>query len=333
MAMRPISYARAARISDAIATVSANPDSAFLAGGTTEIDLLRLNVIRPAALVDINALPLDRVEDLADGGLRIGALARMSDVAEAPAVVKRFPVISQALLLGASPQLRHMASMGGNLLQRVRCSYFRDAVSPCNKRVPGTGCSALDGINRGHAVLGISEHCIATHPSDLAVALVALEAEVHTEGPSGERTIPVDDFFLLPGDTPHLEHPLEHGELVVAIVVPASAVARQSLYLKVRDRESYEFALVSTAVALRLEGGVIADVRLALGGVATKPWRAHRAERVLLGTRAEVASFARAAAEEMGSAVPRGMNGFKVELARRTIVRALQTAAAIGGGA
>src|SRR4051794_27620011 len=262
--MRPISYARATGVADAIATVGADPGSAFLAGGTTEIDLLRLNVVQPAALVDINDLPLDRIEDLPGGGLRLGALARMSDVAEAAGVVERFPVISQALLLGASPQLRHMASMGGNLLQRVRCSYFRDAVSPCNKREPGTGCSALDGINRGHAVLGTSEHCIATHPSDLAVALVALDAMVHTEGPNGERAIPIDDFFLLPGDTPHREHPLEHGELIVAIEVPATPVARTSLYIKVRDRESYEFALASAAVALRVEGGVIADVRLAL---------------------------------------------------------------------
>ena len=331
--MRPIGYARTAQVADAIATVSADPDSAFLAGGTTEIDLLRLNVVQRSTLVDINALPLDGIEDLADGGLRLGALARMSDVAEAPGVLERFPVISQALLLAASPQLRHMASMGGNLLQRVRCSYFRDAVSPCNKRMPGTGCSALDGINRGHAVLGTSEHCIATHPSDLAVALVALDAVVHTQGPRGERAIAIDDFFLLPGDTPHREHPLEHGELVVSIVVPGSAVARTSLYLKVRDRESYEFAVVSAAAALRVDGGVIGDVRLALGGLATKPWRARVAERVLLGASAEAASFARAAAEEMAFAVPRGMNGFKVELAQRTIARALETAAAMGGGA
>jgi xanthine dehydrogenase YagS FAD-binding subunit len=331
--MRPISYARATDVADAIATVSADPDRAFLAGGTTEIDLLRLNVAQPTALVDINALPLDRIEDLADGGLRVGALARMSDVAEAPSVVERFPVIAQALVLGASPQLRHMASMGGNLLQRVRCSYFRDGVSPCNKREPGTGCSALDGINRGHAVLGTSEHCIATHPSDLAVALVALDAVVHTEGQSGERAIPIDEFYLLPGDTPHREHPLHHGELIVAIEVPASPVARTSLYLKVRDRESYEFALVSAAVALRIEGGVIGDVRLALGGIATKPWRARRAEQALVGAPAAAASFARAAREELAPAAPRGLNAFKVELAQRTIVRALETAAAMGGAA
>jgi xanthine dehydrogenase YagS FAD-binding subunit len=331
--MRPVSYARATHVADAIATVSADPDCAFLAGGTTEIDLLRLNVVQPTALVDINALPLDRIEDLADGGLRLGALARMSDVAEAPSVMERFPVIAQALILGASPQLRHMASMGGNLLQRVRCSYFRDGVSPCNKREPGAGCSALDGINRGHAVLGTSEHCIATHPSDLAVALVALDAVVHTEGTDGDRVIPIDDFFLLPGDTPHREHPLEHGELIIAIEVPPSPVARTSLYLKVRDRESYEFALASAAVALRIEGGVIGDVRLALGGIATKPWRARRAEQVLLGAPAEAASFARAAREELAPAAPRGLNAFKVELAQRTIVRALERAAAMGGAA
>jgi xanthine dehydrogenase YagS FAD-binding subunit len=331
--MRPISYARATDAADAIATVSADPGNVFLAGGTTEVDLLRLNVVQPNGLVDINALPLDQVEDLPGGGLRIGALARMSDVAEAPEVVERFPMIAQALVLGASPQLRQMASMGGNLMQRVRCTYFRDAVSPCNKREPGSGCSALDGINRGHAILGTSEHCIATHPSDLAVPLVALDAVVHVEGPRGERAIPIDDFFLLPGDTPHREHPLEHGELIVAIEVPASPVARRSVYLKVRDRESYEFALVSVAAALRVEGGVIRDVRLALGGVATKPWRARRAEQALAGARAERESFARAAREELSPATPRRWNAFKVELAQRTMVRALETVMTMGRAA
>jgi xanthine dehydrogenase YagS FAD-binding subunit len=331
--VRPISYSRATDVADAIAAVSADPDSAFLAGGTTEVDLLRLDVMRPGLLVDINPLPLNRIEDLPDGGLRIGALARMSDVAEAPGVVERFPMIAQALVLGASPQLRDMASMGGNMLQRVRCSYFRDTRSACNKREPGSGCAALEGINRGHAILGTSEHCIATHPSDVAVALVALDTIVHTQGPSGERAIPIDDFFLLPGDTPHIEHPLEHGELVVAIEVPAAPVARKSLYLKVRDRESYEFALASAAAALRVDEGVISEVRLALGGVGTKPWRARRAERLLVGEPAEQASFARAAREELAPAVPRAMNEFKVELAQRTIVRALETAATMGGAA
>jgi xanthine dehydrogenase YagS FAD-binding subunit len=331
--VRPVSYSRATDVADAIATVSANPDSAFLAGGTTEVDLMRLNVARPDLLVDINPLPLNQIEDLPDGGLRIGALARMSDVAEAPGVVERFPVIAQALVLGASPQLRDMASMGGNMLQRVRCSYFRDTRSACNKREPESGCAALEGINRGHAILGTSEHCIATHPSDVAVALVALDAIVHIQSPRGERAIPLDDFFLLPGDTPHLEHPLEHGELIVAIEVPAVPAARRSLYLKVRDRESYEFALASVAVALRLDDGVIGEVRLALGGLGTKPWRARRAEELLVGEPAERASFSRAAREELAPAVPRAMNEFKVELAQRTIIRALEMATTTGGAA
>lgn len=256
--MQPVSYARAADIASAVATVAADPDSAYLAGGTTEVDLLRQKVIHPRRLVDINPLPLKQVEALPDGGLRIGALARMSDVAEAPAVVERYPAISQALLLGASAQLRHMASIGGNLLQRVRCTYFRDPATPCNKREPGSGCSALEGVNRGHAVLGTSEHCIATHPSDLAVALVALDALVHTDGPGGRRSIPIDDLFLLPGDTPHLEHPLQHGELIVAVDVPAAPVARTSVYLKVRDRESYEFALASVIIPPSPPGRLVA---------------------------------------------------------------------------
>jgi xanthine dehydrogenase YagS FAD-binding subunit len=331
--VRPLSYARATDVAGAIATVSADPQSAFLAGGTTEVDLLRLNVVQPDRLVDINALPLSQVEDLPGGGLRIGALARMSDVAEAPGVVERFPMIAQALVLGASAQLRHMASMGGNLLQRVRRSYFRDTASACNKREPGSGCDALEGFNRGHAILGTSQHCIATHPSDLAVALVALDAVVHTDGPSGQRAIAIDDFFLFPGDTPHIEHPLEHGELIVAIEVPAVPLARRSLYLKVRDRESYEFALASVAVALRVDDGAVGEVRLALGGVATKPWRARRAEQLLVGQPAEQASFARAAREELAPATPWGMNAFKVELAQRAMVRALETAARMGGPA
>jgi xanthine dehydrogenase YagS FAD-binding subunit len=335
MAMRPVSYARATDVGGAIAAVRDDPASSFLAGGTTEVDLLRINVATPDRLVDINALPLTQIEDLPGGGLRIGALARMSDVAEAPAVVERFPMIAQSLVLGASPQLRHMASMGGNLLQRVRCSYFRDTSAACNKREPGSGCAALEGYNRGHAILGTSAHCIATHPSDVAVALVALDAVVHTEGPSGTRAIPIDDFFLLPGDTPEREHPLEHGELVVAIEVPATPVARTSSYLKARDRESYEFALASVAAAVRVDGGTIAEVRLALGGVATKPWRARRAERALLGEPADRASFARAASEELSQATPRPMNAFKVELAQRAMVRALETTATMGtmGGA
>ena len=249
----------------------------------------------------------------------------MSDVAQAPGVRQRFPVISQALLLGASAQLRNMASMGGNLCQRVRCSYFRDATSPCNKRDPGSGCAALSGFNRGHAILGTSDKCIATHPSDVAVALVALDAVVHTRGPAGERAIGIDDFFLLPGDTPEREHPLEHGELIIAIEVPGAAVARRSVYLKFRDRESYEFALVSVAAAVHVQDGAVADVRLALGGVGTKPWRARRAERSLLGQPAVRAASRPPRPQELAQATPRPLNAFKVELAQRAIVRALHT--------
>ncbi|MBZ9639281.1 xanthine dehydrogenase family protein subunit M [Streptomyces sp. PSKA30] len=330
--MRPITYSRATDTATAIAAVSADPTSDFLAGGTTEIDLLRQNVLHPRRLVDINDLPLTRIEATPEGSLRIGSLARMSEVAAAPTVRERFPVICQALELGASAQLRHMASMGGNLLQRVRCSYYRDAESPCNKREPGTGCSAIEGFNRGHAILGTSEHCIATHPSDVAVALMSLDARVHTLGPGGERTYAFDDFFLLPGDSPHREHPMEHGELITDIEVPATPVARHSLYLKVRDRESYEFALASVAVAVSVVDGTVADVRVALGGVATKPWRARRVEDFLIGAAAVRDNFALAARAELAEARPTPMNAFKVELAQRTIVRALETLTADGSG-
>jgi xanthine dehydrogenase YagS FAD-binding subunit len=321
--VRPVSYARAASADEAIAAVRADDDGAFLAGGTTEVDLLRQNVIGPRLLVDINDLPLNRVEELPGGGIRIGALARMSDVARTPIVKERYPAVSEALLLGASEQLRNMASMGGNLCQRVRCGYFRDGMSPCNKREPGTGCSALDGLNRGHAILGTSESCIALHPSDVAVALVAFDAIVRTVGQDGEREIPIDDFYLLPGDTPQIEHPLAHGELIVAIDLPAAHVAQRSTYLKFRDRQSYEFALVSIAAALEVNDGTIVDVRLALGGVGTKPWRARRAEECLLGGPATSDAFTEAAAAELADARPREHNAFKVQLAQRTIVRGL----------
>jgi xanthine dehydrogenase YagS FAD-binding subunit len=247
----------------------------------------------------------------------------MSDVARTPSVVQRYPAISRALLLSASEQLRNMASMGGNLRQRTRCAYLRDGISPCNKREPGSGCAALDGFNRGHAILGTSEHCIATHPSDVAVALVAFDAVVQTLGPRGERALPIDDFFLLPGDTPDAEHPIAHGELIVGIEVPGAHIARRSVYLKFRDRQSYEFALVSVAAAIAVHDGVVADVRLALGGVGTKPWRARRAEAELVGGPADEAAFRRAAAVELEGAVVREHNAFKVELAQRAIVRGL----------
>ncbi|MGS2619716.1 FAD binding domain-containing protein [Micromonospora sp. LZ34] len=317
----------------AVGAVTTDPDSKFLAGGTNQVDLLRIYVEQPARLVDINDLPLTEIVELPGGALRIGALARMSDVAEAPPVMRLFPMLSQALLLGASPQLRNMASMAGNLMQRTRCSYFRDISTACNKRLPGSGCSAMRGVNRGHAVLGTSDYCIATHPSDAAVALVALDAVVQTETLQGRRDIPIDDFFLLPGDTPEREHPIGHGELIVAIEVPPVPVASRSLYLKVRDRESYEFALASVAVAASVDAGTVTEVRLALGGVATKPWRARRAEQILAGAPATVETFTAAAQEEMRPAISHGMNKFKIELARRTIVRALQTITNVGGSA
>jgi xanthine dehydrogenase YagS FAD-binding subunit len=327
--MRPLRYARVTDVEGAVATVAADPDSAFLAGGTTEVDLIRLGVARPRTLVDINALPLADVDDLG-AGLRIGALARMSDVARDPRVVARYPAVAEALLLGASEQLRTMASIGGNLCQRTRCPYFRDDVSPCNKREPGSGCAALDGISRGHAILGTSEHCIATHPSDLAVPLVAFDAIVHTVGPGGTRTIPIDDFYLAPGTTPEVEHPLAHGELIVAVELPPLPLARSSLYLKYRDRQSYEFALVSVAAAVAVEDGVVSAARLALGGVGTVPWRARLAEQHLVGAPATAERFAAAAAAELAAATTRPDNAFKVALARRAIVRGL-TRAVEGG--
>ena len=322
--MQPVSYARADDIESAITLVAGDPDSAFLAGGTTKVDLLRLGVEHTDRLVDINELPLAGVEELSDGTIRIGALARMSDVARTPIIRDRYPAVSEALLLGASEQLRNMASMGGNLCQRVRCTYFRDGVSPCNKREPGTGCSALEGLNRGHAVLGVSESCIATHPSDVAVVLVAFDAVVHAVGPGAERTIAIDDFYLLPGDTPQIEHPLGHGELITAIDLPPASLAARSVYLKFRDRQSYEFALVSVCAALTVKDGVVADVRVALGGVGTKPWRARRAEQELLGAPASDESFARAAAAELSVATPRPGNAFKLALAERAIIRSLR---------
>jgi xanthine dehydrogenase YagS FAD-binding subunit len=324
--MQPFSFARAGDVESAIALVAGDPGSSFLAGGTTKVDLLRLGVEHTDRLVDINDLPLTAVEELADGTIRIGALARMSDVARTPIIRERFPAVSEALLLGASEQLRNMASIGGNLCQRVRCTYFRDGVSPCNKREPATGCSALEGLNRGHAILGVSESCIATHPSDVAVPFVAFDAVVHTAGLAGERTIPIDDFYLLPGETPQIEHPLAHGELITAIDLPPSPLAPESLYFKFRDRQSYEFALVSVCAALAVKDGVVVDVRVALGGVGTKPWRARRAEEDLRGAPASDESFAKAAAAELSVATPRPGNAFKVALAERAIVRGLRYA-------
>jgi xanthine dehydrogenase YagS FAD-binding subunit len=287
---------------------------------------MRLDVMRPRSIVDITGLGLDAIEDH-HGGVRIGALATNTAVASHPSSPTRFPALSEALLAGASPQLRNMATVGGNLLQRTRCPYFRDGVSPCNKRAPGAGCAALDGYARSHAVLGTSPRCIAAHPSDMCVALVALDAIVHTRSAAGTRAIAIADFHTLPGDHPEIESVLSAGELVTHIELPATRFAARSRYTKVRDRASFSFALASAAIALDLHGNAIRDVRIALGGVATKPWRARDAEHWLTGKPATPDNFRHAAAMAVEGATPRDDNAFKVELARRTIVRALQRGA------
>ncbi|HEY0483269.1 MAG TPA: xanthine dehydrogenase family protein subunit M [Kofleriaceae bacterium] len=323
--MQPFVYVRADSLDHAVAA-GRQGDARFIAGGTNLVDLMRLEVMRPRAVVDITGLALSAIEDV-NGAVRIGALATNTDVAYHPLISARFPALSEALLSGASPQLRNMATVGGNLLQRTRCPYFRDGTSPCNKRAPGSGCSALDGYTRPHAVLGTSNKCIATHPSDMAVALVALDAVVHTQGPSGNRAIPIADFHTLPADHPEIESVLLPGELVTHVELPATPFAARSRYTKVRDRASFSFALASAAVALDLQGGKVRDARLALGGVATKPWRAVDAERWLIGKAATLDSFKRTAAIALEGATPREDNAFKVELERRTIVRALQRGA------
>jgi len=321
--MNPFQYEQAQELNSGAERVLRTPEATFLAGGTNLLDLMKLGVEKPAVLVDVRKLPLAQVEELPDGGLRLGALARNSDVAFHPLVKERYPLLSQALLAGASAQLRNMATVGGNVMQRTRCSYFRDTSTRCNKREPGTGCSALDGINRYHAVLGGSEACIATHPSDMAVALAALGATVRVKGEKGERSIPFTDFHLLPGTTPQRETQLEHGELILSVDVPALPAAKQSLYLKVRDRASYAFALASVAAALEVKNGRIEQARLALGGVGTKPWRVPAAEAKLVGQAPSPEVFQAAAAAAVEGAQPREHNGFKVELARRLVVRAL----------
>jgi xanthine dehydrogenase YagS FAD-binding subunit len=298
----------------------------FVGGGTTLIDLMKLNVERPAKIIDINGLPLNKIEALPDGGLRIGAVVRNSDLAHDPAVLLDYPVLSQALLSGASAQLRNMATTGGNLVQRTRCVYFRDTATPCNKREPGTGCSAIEGFNRTLAILGASEHCIATNPSDMNVALTALEATIHIEGPKGERDVAIGDFFLLPGDTPHRETVLEPGELITFVTLPPPATGDKSVYLKLRDRASYEFALASAAVVANVREGKIARLRVALGGIGTKPWRSREAETALEGKPASEEQFRIGAEAALREARPQSENGFKVELAKRCLVRALKLA-------
>jgi xanthine dehydrogenase YagS FAD-binding subunit len=295
----------------------------FVAGGTTLIDLMKLNVERPREIVDINGLPLDHIEPSPTGGLVIGALARNSDVAHDPTVLRSYPVLSQALLSGASPQLRNMATTAGNLLQRTRCVYFRDIVHPCNKRAPGTGCSAIDGHNRMLAVLGTSKDCIASNPSDQNVALTALEATIQVEGPKGKRSIPILDFYLVPGSTPDRENVLEPGEIITSVTLPPPVAGTNSTYLKLRDRAAYEFALVSAAIVMKISGGKIEHIRVALGGVGTKPWRSFETERALEGRAPDRANFVKAAEAALKDARPASENGFKVELSRRCIVRAL----------
>lgn len=328
--MNPFDYRLASSVDDAIRAGSA-PSARYVAGGTTLIDLMKLDVESPAHVVDINALggdaSLGKVSELPNGGLRLGGLARMSDVAWDTRVKERFPMVSQALLAAASGQIRNMATMGGNILQRTRCPYFRDTATPCNKREPGSGCSALRGFNRSHAILGTSGQCIATHPSDLAVALIALDATVRVRG-AAERAIPFADFHLLPGAHPERETSLRHGELITGIDIPALSFAKRSLYLKVRDRASYAFALASAAVALDVQGATIRGARVALGGIATRPWRSHEAERALIGKPATAATFAAAADAALHGAVTHKDNAFKLKLAKQTLVRALTEVAA-----
>lgn len=333
--MRPFSYEQAVSVTSTLEVLNRDADTALLAGGTTLVDLMKLGVIAPRRVIDITALAIGE-PDLAaisptpDGGVRIGALAKMSDVAAHPFVASSYPVIAGALLKGASAQLRNMATIGGNLLQRTRCVYFRDVTVPeCNKRKPGSGCAARLGVHRQSAILGASDACIALHPSDLAVPLVALEATIHLRGERGERTIAAEDFFLLPCDTPQRETAITPGEMILAIELPPLPAGTRSHYLKVRDRESYEFALASAAAALQIVDGTIAWARLALGAVATVPWRARDAERMLIGQPPTVAAFAAAADAALAGAVPLVDNAFKIPLARATIVRALTTVAGL----
>ncbi len=328
--MKPFDYIRPATIPEAVAA-AAQPGTAFLAAGTNLLDLMKGDVARPSRLVDITRLPgLDRIETLPGGGVRIGALVRNADLAYDPDFARRFPAVAEALLSGASAQLRNAATLGGNLLQRTRCAYFYDTASACNKREPGAGCAAHGGETRLAAILGWSEHCIATNPSDFCVPLVALDAMAEIEGKAGRRMVPLDAFHRLPGDAPERDSVLEPGELIVAVHLPpdAAAFAAHARYLKVRDRTSYAFAVVSAAAALRIESGAIAAARVALGGVAAKPWRARAAEEVLTGARPDRAVFRQAAEAALADATPSGENGFKIELARRVVARALALAAA-----
>ena len=328
--MKTFDYVRPATIREAVAAAS-EPGAAYLAAGTNLLDLMKGGITRPSRLVDISHLPdVDLIEDLSDGGVRIGALVSNSDLAHDRAFARRFPMVAEALLSGASAQLRNAATVGGNVLQRTRCAYFYDVASACNKRDPGSGCDARDGENRLHAVMGWSASCIATHPSDFCVPLVALDAVVEIEGAAGRREIPLETFHRLPGDAPERENILQQGEMIVAVRLPPEAAhfGAHARYIKVRERTSYAFAVVSAAAALRIDGNTITQARLALGGVAMKPWRVREAELILVGGRADASLFHRAAETAVAQAKPSGDNAFKIELARRIIVRALALAAA-----
>ncbi|RDV14191.1 xanthine dehydrogenase family protein subunit M [Pontibacter diazotrophicus] len=321
--MRSFTYTRANDVANAVDEVSAEKESKFIAGGTNLLDLMKIQVERPSHLVDITRLALDTIEETAEGGLRLGALVTNADTAYHEQVEKRYPLLSHAILAGATAQLRNMATDGGNLMQRTRCYYFYDTDTPCNKREPGSGCSAINGYNRDLAILGTSEHCIATHPSDMAVALAALEANVRVTGKAGERVIPFSEFHRLPGDTPHIDTNLKPDEIITAIDLPAKGFADHYTYLKLRDRASYAFALVSVAAALDLDGDTVKEARVALGGVAHKPWRIPEAEALLKGKPATRENFQKVAEAYVQGAKGYGHNDFKIELAKRAIVRAL----------
>jgi xanthine dehydrogenase YagS FAD-binding subunit len=320
-------YSRAQDVADAVRLISTDPTAKFIAGGTNLIDLMKEDVERPSLLVDISRLPLNGIDETAGGGLRIGALMPNSDLAYHPAIQSRYPLLSSAVLAGASQQLRNMASTGGNLLQRTRCAYFYDVATPCNKREPGSGCSAIEGLNRIHAILGWSDSCIAVHPSDMCVALAVLEAKVHVSGPKGEREIDFADFHRLPEDTPQADTNLNPDEIITAIELPAQGFSKHYTYIKIRDRLSYAFALISIAVGLEMEGDTIKEARFALGGVAHKPWRNRAAEAALKGQKMSAESFRKAADIFLRDAKGFTHNEFKIDLARRAIVRALTQAA------
>lgn len=328
--MKPFEYQRVDQTASAIEAISSFPQAKFLAGGTNLIDLMKNLVEQPTRLVDITHLPLGDIEELPGGGVRLGALAKNSDTANHPLVRQKYPMLSQALLAGASPQLRNMATNGGNLLQRTRCYYFMDpGFAQCNKRAPGSGCGALEGVNRIHAILGASEKCIATHPSDMCVALAALDATVRVNGPKGERSIAMTDFHRLPGQTPEIDTNLRPDELILSIDLPVSKSGEHSHYLKIRDRASYAFALVSVAAALEMEGERVRSARIALGGVAHKPWRAEEAEKGLAGKKLTAETIASAAKRAVLGAKAYQYNGFKVEMAKQGVMRALQIAGGV----